>query len=376
MMRRIIFLLFTLITLHVQAQKTIVLTDSLKEFIFEGESYMILEDKEHKLSIEDMQKPEIQQRFVLNKKAYSYNENITSTYWIKFKAVKKARFDRNFVFESYSPHSDDLRLYIPYGDNKWLEKRGGKSLFFYDREYVNKNLVFGLALDTGRIQTFYVKVYSENHSSFDYRIKPINYFTFYNTSEYFFLGIYYGILAIMGLYNLLLFFSIREKVYVYYVLYVVAGMLSTLTDDSLGYQYVWFNFPELNTIIGHHIAPLLLLSTFVLYSREFLHLKDSFPKFDRIVVICTVVYFVYYIIQWTILPKYLHFRGMYLLPFIAVYIVGIRCFMEGYKPARFFIIGYTIIFFSIIITILLIPQRKTFFSIKTYRLETFKVFVI
>jgi hypothetical protein len=344
-----VFVLGILLSLHVAAQNTIILDDSLNEFIFQGECFMVLEDKTSKLTFDDVLKPEYQSKFILNKKAYSYNENNSSTYWIKFKVRKTAQFGKNFVFESYSPHSDDQRLYIPNGKGGFFEKRSGQNLYFYDREYINKNLVFDLPVDTSGVHTFYAMVYSENFASFDYRIKPINYFMFYNTNEYYFLGMYYGILAIMALYNLLMFFSMREKVYIYYVLYVAAGALSTLTDDCLGYQYVWFKFPHLNTFIGHHLAPSLLLITFVLYSRKFLDLKNSFPKFDKIVIYSSLGYFAYYFLQLTILPQFLSFRGFYVVPFIALYVVGVRCFKEGYKPARFFVIGYTIIFISIII---------------------------
>ncbi|HXA01041.1 MAG TPA: 7TM diverse intracellular signaling domain-containing protein, partial [Cytophagaceae bacterium] len=144
-------------------------------------------------------------------------------------------------------------------------------------------------------------------------------------------------------------FSVNEKVYIYYVLYILCGILTTLADDSLGYQYIWFKFPYINSYIGAHIAPTLLLITFILYSREFLHLKKSFPKYDKIIFGVTISYLVYYILNLTILPASMKFRGLYVLPFIAVYLVALKSFVSGYKPARFFIIGYSFIFVGVII---------------------------
>jgi hypothetical protein len=344
-----LFLTLIIVSLHVNGQKTIILKDSLKEFIFQYDYYSILEDKTGKLQISDIVTPENQAKFKVNTKAWANNDPRSSAFWIKFQIRKKARFDNNFLFESYSPHDDDLRLYLENGRGGWIEKRSGQSMYFYDREFVNKNLIFALPVDTAKIHTFYVRVYSKNYSSFDFRIKPFSYFTFYNTNEYFFLGIYYGILLIMAMYNLMLYFSIKEDVYIYYVLYVLAGMLTTLTDDCLGYQYVWFKFPQLNTPIGHHIAPSLLLITFVIYSRKFLDIKDSYPKYDKALFWSVIGYFAYYFLHLTILPEFLYFRSIYLIPFIVVYLSGVKSFREGYKPARFFVYGYTIIFFSIII---------------------------
>ncbi|MBX9851457.1 MAG: hypothetical protein K2X86_06825 [Cytophagaceae bacterium] len=345
---RLIAFIFLVFPLQVQAQRIIEINDSLNEFIFSGEYFMILEDKNHTLTIEDITTPEYQSKFILNKSEYAYNENINSAYWIKFKVKNNSKGDKNFILESYSPHTNDWRLFISKGD-KFKVKKSGTDINFYQREYINKNLIFNLPLDTSGVNTFYIKVYSRNFSSFDFRIKPLDYFTFYNTNEYYFLGLYYGILLLMAIYNLLIFFTTREKVYIYYILYVFSGMLTTLADDSLGYQFVWFKYPELNSVVANYLAPVTLLITFVLYSREFLQLKNNFPKYDKVVIAGTLFYLFYYLLRITILPEALFFRGLYVVPFVLTFIIALKCFFSGYKPARFFIAGYTIILISIII---------------------------
>jgi two-component system, sensor histidine kinase LadS len=343
------FIIFLLVAFRASAQRTIVLNDTLNEFMFTGEYFEILEDKDQSLSIKDVTTGEFKDRFVLNTKPDAYNENFNSAYWIKFKVKNNAEPGKNFLLESYSPHTNDLQLYIQEGD-KFKVKKSGQSLYFYDREYINKNLILDLPLASPEVKTFYVRVYSKNYSSFDFRIKPINYFTFYNTNEYYFLGMYYGILVIMAMYNLLIYFSVRERIYIYYVLYVLCGILTTLSDDGLGYQYIWFRFSGLNSLVGTHLAPALLLFTFILYSREFLQIKSTFPKYDRIILGITGFYFIYFIARLSnLLPDFLYFRIIYVLPFITIYYVALKCFLNGYKPARYFIIGYTFIFLSIII---------------------------
>ncbi|MFL5730216.1 MAG: 7TM diverse intracellular signaling domain-containing protein [Cytophagaceae bacterium] len=335
------------ISLNASAQKVILLDDATKEFIFHGEYFEILEDQGGRLNIHEVS-DSLQNRFVLNKRDYVYNENIHSVYWLKFKVKNNARSGKNFLLESYSPHTNDLQFFIPH--NKGFKvKRTGIDHDFYNREYINKNIVMDLPVDTARVQTFYLRVHSMNFSSFDFRIKPVHYFAFYSVNEYYFLGIYYGILIIMAVYNLLMFFSVRERVYIYYVIYILSGILTTLADDSLGYQYVWFKFPHVNPYIGAHIAPTLLLFTFMIYSREFLQLKNLFPLYNRLMIGVTVFYFVYYTLSLTFFSSDLYFRGVYVLPFITVYFVALGCFFKGYKPARFFIIGYTFIFVGVII---------------------------
>ncbi len=340
-----IYLLFSNALL---AQKIAVLDDEMKEFVL-AETYLkIFEDTLHQYTFENVTDSSFQHHFKLNQSSYPYNENLKSAYWIKFKIKNTATSGKSFLLESYAPHTNNWQVYIPT-KNGYTLKQSGLDLYFYNREYVNKNLILDLPLDTGKVYTFYARVLSDNHSSFDFRIKPARYFFFYSVNEYYFLGIYYGIMLIMAIYNLLMFVSLKEKVYIYYVLYVLCGMLTTLADDGLGYQYVWINFSHINGLIGPHIAPAFLLITFVFYAREFLHLNKSFPNYDKIIIGFTLLYFVYYFLKISFLPVQFHVHWFYLLPFIAIYITAIKAIREGDKAARLFIIGYSFVLLSIFI---------------------------
>lgn len=349
-MIKAIFYIISFVTLAntLKAQKMAVVDDQMKEFVLTGNYLEIFEDTEKKFSIKEVSDSAFQKNFTLNQSSYPYNENIKSAYWIKFKIKNIAQSGKSFLLESYAPHTNNWQVYMP-SKNGFILKQSGLDLYFYDREYVNKNLILDLPIDTGKVHTFYARVESSNHSSFDFRIKPTRYFFFYSVNEYYFLGLFYGILMIMAIYNLLLFLSLREKVYFYYVLYVCAGILTTLADDGLGYQFVWIHFPEINGIIGPHIAPALLLLTFTLYAREFLRLNKRFPKYDKIIGGLVALYFIYYFLKITFLPVQFHSHLFYLFPFIAIYLVSIQSLLKGDKAAKFFVVGYSFVLLSIFI---------------------------
>ncbi|MFN3403107.1 MAG: 7TM diverse intracellular signaling domain-containing protein [Cytophagaceae bacterium] len=348
-MNKWIFFLIIHLPLTLSAQHILELNENKNEFILGGKFLSILEDKNGKLTLDEiLNNPDIHSQFQQNREAIPYNKNFQSVYWVKFIVKNNFSNKENFFIESFAPHTKDLKLFI-CDSLHCNQHESGVNKRFYDREYINKNLIFDLSINKGETRTIFVRVHSDNYSSFDFRIKTINFFTFYNTNEYFFLGLYYGILLIMALYNFLLYISTREKVYIFYIMYVFSGMLTTLADDCLGYQFIWYNHTYINSILGDHIAQLLLLMTFILYAREFLHLKERLPHFDKIVLSVTLLYLAYYGLRLTILPLSWFFRGLYLIPFVMVYIAAVKSFFSGYKPARFFIVGYTFIFISIII---------------------------
>jgi uncharacterized coiled-coil protein SlyX len=329
-------------------QRIVEITDSKEEYVLGFDFLEILEDTTRSLSFVDAQKNT--QDWILNQEEFPFNKNPESSYWIRFKIRNTSRFDKNFILETFSPHTNLIEIYVPNDSGVYRKKQAGENFEFENREHINKNIIFDIPHNpSNTVTTVYAHVLSKNYSGFDFRIKSVNYFMYYSTNEYYFLGIYYGILIIMALYNLLIFFSVHEKVYLYYVFYVASGILSTLTDDGLGFQYVWSSFPELIPFIGLHFAPTLLMLTFALYASSFLELRRNFPKEFKIVWYSIAAYAIYYVFIALFIPSLIHFKGVYIIPFIITYGVSIRCFFRGYKPARFFIIGYTFIFVSIII---------------------------
>src|SRR5690554_4362371 len=118
-MRLLIFLfIFFILSIKGFSQKAIIANDSLEDFILTGSSIMILEDKKHEWTIDDITSKEIQEKFVLNKKVYAYNENTSSTYWIKFKVKRDHNSEKHFIFEAHAPHTEDFRLYVPRVNGK------------------------------------------------------------------------------------------------------------------------------------------------------------------------------------------------------------------------------------------------------------------
>ena len=96
-----LFLFFT--ALPGRAQQVVLLDDHTKEFIFQNDFLHILEDKENKVTIHDVVKTEFQDRFIVNKSSYPYNENTKSSYWIRFKI--KNNSSKRFILESFAPHT-------------------------------------------------------------------------------------------------------------------------------------------------------------------------------------------------------------------------------------------------------------------------------
>ncbi|HWZ21085.1 MAG TPA: 7TM diverse intracellular signaling domain-containing protein [Cytophagaceae bacterium] len=339
--------LFFFFLQNVKAEKLLVLTPDTEDYVLKGEYFDVFEDSGKKYTIDQIADPNFDgfTKHVVN---YGYNKNTKAAYWLKFSVKKSSADQKHFLLETYSPHTNRIQVFLPAGNNKFTMQEGGEDVNFSQRIYKTKNIVFDLPIKvTDQTVTFYIRIVSKNYSSFDFRVKTINYFLFYMTNEYYFLGIYYGILILMAVYNLLVFFVVKDKVYLYYVFYVLSSAVITMTDDGLGFQYLWPNSPALSRPIGYTIAPIVLLIVFVLYSTSFLELKSRFYNLWKAILLITGMYFLYFIVSILFIGEALPI--LYTLPFLSTYIIACYTYFKGYKASRFFILGYSSILISIVV---------------------------
>jgi hypothetical protein len=343
----VLFFCFLSFAVHSQKLETLVLNDSHRDVILYGPQLEILEDKDRSLTIQDVLNSD---KFVLHKETprFASIKNISSAYWIRFSLREDRNSNKRWVFENSDPHIDQLEFYYPDKTGSYQSLQAGYAQPFDLRPYAHKNFVFDIPTDVVA-KTYYVRVVSHNHNPFIFKIQSANYFTFYALNEYYMLGMFYGIMAIMALYNILVYLSMKERVYILYVIYVLCCCVISLAEDGTGFQYIWSDFPTLNNWISKS-SPLLLLVSFSVYSKAFLELKKNLPKLNRILDIIIAVYVTFFFLDVLLLNLQWNFP-LYIIPFIIIYISAILCLRKGFRQARYYLVGYSFMFMSIIFLI-------------------------
>jgi two-component system, sensor histidine kinase LadS len=321
----------------------------MEQYMTGGSYQEIYEDKTARLSIHEILKDSIQNKFQLNTESYNFNKNSSSAYWVKIVVRNSSLDDVHYVLESYHLNTKSLQLYYvdKSGVVHWQET--GESITYSKRPEQHKNLLLDIPLpEDSSPRVFYIRVYSNLHSGFDFQIKSLPRFLFYSQTEYYLLGIYYGMLLIMAMYNLIIFLTIKARVHLYYVFYILSGVFASLNEDKLGYQYIWHEFPGLNPVFAYHVTPMLLLLTFTLYAIKFLRLRKRHPKFLRAILISVGVYVFFYVIN-IFFPLGHYLRLIYVIPFLVIYITSWLSLLGGYKAAKLFTVGCTFILGSVIL---------------------------
>ena len=194
----------------------------------------------------------------------------------------------------------------------------------------------------------YIKVDKGGYCRFDFIVKSFYSFVTYSTLEYYYLGIFYGFLIIMAIYNLIMYLTARDGAYLSYVLMLAAGALKTLAEDRIGAQLLWPFAPHLSYYMGIHIAPNLLLLAFIAYTFSFLQSDDKIQFEKRIIWSTSGIYFAFYLGVLILFGDRLFADALYFLPYLTILILSIRLRVKQKNISMFFIIGTAFFLISII----------------------------
>jgi hypothetical protein len=272
-----------------------------------------------------------------------------TTYWISFQ-IEKTDFSP-WLLELPDPHLTDIDIFFIDSSGAILQKYGpfGFSYPFAKKWIQHKNHVVEIPDYIGNMYVF-VKARSFMTSSLTVSLKRQPFFISYSLVEYILLGIYYGIILIMGIYNLFLFFSTKDSLYLLYILYVIGCAFNSFTEDGLGFQFLWPNHPEWNYYITF-FTPVFLLSVFILYSNAFLELKKFEPKWYLAIWVAFLVFVLIHVYNYFTQSR-LILTAFYLIPYLLLYLSSFIMYWQGKKFARFYVLAYSMIVLSFIIFIL------------------------
>ena len=227
-----------------------------------------LEDKGGTLSFDDVL--ELGDRFV--ERSDSANPGFTSSaYWFTFRLERPEQHE-SWLLELGYPLLDRIDLHLRYDDGHVERFRSGDLLPFDARPIKHRSFVFPIEFDSGRRSVdVYARVLTESSMQMPLSVWTPEAFHSHKRDEQLVLGLYYGLLLAIVLYNALLALSVRELVYVYYASFVLFFGLFQMSLNGLSFEYLWPEstyLAEKGTLIFMPLAAALS----ALFSREILEI--------------------------------------------------------------------------------------------------------
>ncbi|MEQ8476061.1 7TM diverse intracellular signaling domain-containing protein [Fulvivirga sp.] len=336
------------------------------EVIFPITELQIYADERGFVNFSDVLNGEVE--FVISEDFQPKDYSVDSYYWIRFPLHLNNIESKQWLIEFYDQTIDVIEAYIPTLDGSYKKITMGDHYPFYQKSFDHKN--FEIQIDPklhGEI-VYYFRVKSHTYADIRIAVRSINRFIEYSLFEYFLYGLFYGMIFIIILYNLLMFIAIREVKYLYYTFYIFSVGLYATCVDGIAYQYLWPNSPQWNQI-AHGVFLFSLIFWAMVFGHRFLNVKNSAPRLHKAiwaVIFARVLLFIYAIVFDNSLFEY---RNIEILPLSLIFYTGVYVLVRGYRPARFFVMAYGLLFLGFLIKALLNISVIPFSIVSYYSLH-------
>ncbi|MCJ8272564.1 MAG: hypothetical protein MJK04_24585, partial [Psychrosphaera sp.] len=330
------------------AAEPVILTDEV-EFYPLGLHLELLEDKQASLTIDDVRSSPTVRRFRTNYKTNPGFGFTPSAYWAKFSLNNQSGQTKRWLFEIAFPLHDQVEVYV-FNTNGALSDlqnplehwQTGDSLPFSSRPYDNHNFVFPVVIRAKQSVTVFVRLKSNNSMVLPFSLWSVDSFNRNNVRTVLGLGLYYGIMLVMMLYNAFVYVSVRDKSYLFYIIYLLFFSLSVFTINGLGLQFLWPNAPWLSNQ-GFVIFMFQTAFWGVLFSQHFLRLKTHAPRLNRLFNLMAGLCILAMLVAIVAYPKYsLYLSVVTAAAFVSLIMTAaIYQFKQKYRPARFFLLAWS-----------------------------------
>ncbi|MCP4544063.1 MAG: response regulator [Chloroflexi bacterium] len=322
----------------------VVLTDEQHHYPL-GLHVAFLEDHTRTLTIDDVTAPQYADRFIPSSEEI-LNFGINSmVYWIRIPIKNNAQNINDWRLIIGSSYLDFIEMYIPNIDTQgppFIVKHSGDSVPFHEWDMAHRQFVFKILLQPHTEQTLYIRIENTDGIITRMSLRSAEAFAEHIYHEQLWYGFYFGSLCIMACYNLFIFLSLRDKSYLYYVLFVLFWALNEFSSEGFAYQYLWPNLPQWNTPISVTVGT--LSAFFALrFTAHFLKLPTLHPVLNRVVMLLSAGWFVTcgatYITDLGITNIFIQLLTLASLPIIVI--APIISWRHGYRPARYLLLAWS-----------------------------------
>lgn len=324
-----------------------------------GRSLQVFEDSGGQATIEDVRGQAAAGKFKPHDKATLNAGYSRSVFWLKIDLHYRPNdpaAQRTWLLELAYPPLDHLDLYLPDAAGRYqLVRQTGDALPFASREIRQNNYLFNLEFKPDQTQTVYLRLQSQGSIQAPVTLWSSTAYLEEQPVRLYVLGLIYGVLLGMLVYNLFIYLSVRDTSYLYYIFYIASFGLYQLSVNGAAVQYFW---PE-NPWWANAATPFFIGCAGLFgsqFARSFLQTATYSRWLDRLLL--TLVGFSALVVGLSLMTSYalaLRLATALALTFtVVIFSAGIFAWLRGLRVARYFIIAWSAFLLGGIINTLMV----------------------
>jgi two-component system, sensor histidine kinase LadS len=307
-----------------------------------GDSVEVFRDASRTLTLQDVLQPKYSSAFQRNTRGGLGFGWTNDAVWLRCRVRSGARgVERlSWILEVGYMGLDSVTLFVqdPSSGRAWREMRSGGSVPFAQREETFHGTMFPLELSRDSVLTLYVRSVATSGLYLDMLV--VERHAQEDRIEWYdmVLGMLFGIMIAAILYNLIIFLSIRDKLYAYYLFYTLSAFCALVTMRGTVIKHFFpFAMPYMGIIIN--VATLTMYIGGLLFCKEFLLVGKHSPRVERLLV-WAAWGFGACILPTILFPRIGLIVAINVVPNILMITAAFVALRNGYWQARIYLVGW------------------------------------
>jgi PAS domain S-box-containing protein len=327
----------------------VILRDGLSEYPL-GLYLAILEDPGGQLTIDDVTSAAYAGQFTPSQSGQPDFGYTDSAYWVRFHVQNKTSRLNDWRLEVDFANMGLVDFYRPLPSGRGFELvQTGRYRPATSRDVVHPQFVFALPLPLQADELVYLRFANESAMQLSLTLWSRPAFEQDSTGEQLGLGMAYGIMLALLLYNLfLLVSSIEETNYLWYCLFIVSAIFYQAYFDGLGSLYLWPNLYDWDLSIGF-VSIILMLVFLLRFTMVFLQTGRYTPRLHRFFTLLILGYGLL-LLLFILTGEGAIIRSALLWLLVTLFMTTGTAFViwrRGFRPAGFFLLGWVLFFLGV-----------------------------
>ncbi len=268
-----------------------------------------------------------------------------SVYWVRLRVKNPSARNHEWFLECGLPWMDSVELFEPAGGSR----AAGDRLPFAQRDVEHRLVAFRLFTPPGE-HTYYLRFANAGTMSILLTAYPPRSFAAGRNRQYALAGVFFGIMGVMFLYNLFLYYSLRDRSHLLYILYLAGASLYQSMVHGIFFEFITPNNTWPNNT-GQVVTGLLSFVAGLWFMRVFLETKARLPRLDMAVIfflatsvlLAGACVFLSYSTGIRLITIWSLFISLFMLS------AGLFALWRGLKQARYFVVAWVVLLISILL---------------------------
>ncbi len=313
----------------------------VKEMLL-GRHLYILKANDSAITEQDVLAGKYDEKFELSTKDFPNQGLLAHEIWVRLTLDNLGQERIKLLLESRWAFLDFVTVFQKKLDGSYDSLTLGDIPSFKDRPIEYRVPVFPLGVNPGE-NTYYVRVKSKGTLLVSFYLWDAENFSRFSHRDTLILGLAFGAIAILFLYNIFLALSFRSQTYAVYCVYLLDYLFSQFGFQGTGLEWFGDRFGSWAMNTGYIFSISMSHVLTCIFASHFLNTKEYMPRWRKFFIFLTYLNLLVSI--YALVGDYNTsgriISSTTLVTSLALIIAGIVARLRGFRPAIFYTIAWT-----------------------------------